>query len=178
MTPRQILETLSASMNTSHCWVKTADGPRRIAEPFTAVKLNEHLSKTKAYGLCPIKPGENTTRTAILDLDSHKGQTDWPTMLTAARALESSLLLDGYYPKLFRSSGGNGIHIWLYWADPQDAYSVREMLKEHLAHCGLGSGAGGVSAGQVEVFPKQNDVGVNGYGSMVILPFTGKSELI
>jgi hypothetical protein len=178
MTLRQILEMLSASMCTSHCWVKTADGPRRIVEPFDAMKLNEHLAKRKAYGLCPIKPGENTTRTAILDLDSHKGETSWADMLVAARMLESSLLLDGYFPTLFRSSGGHGIHLWLIWDHDQDAYSVREMLREHLAHCGFENGTGGVSTNQVEVFPKQSSVAPDGFGSMVILPFAGLSEQI
>src|ERR1700676_2158240 len=178
MTPREILEALSSRMCTSHCWVKTANGPRRIAEPFDAVKLNEHLHKSKSYGLCPIRPGENTTRTAVLDLDSHKGQTPFDEMRETARQLDTSLRLDGYFPTMFRSSGGHGIHLWLIWDQDEDAYSVRSMLTDHLAFCGLESGTGGVSANQVEIFPKQSKLAPDAFGSMVVLPFSGASELL
>jgi hypothetical protein len=85
---------------------------------------------------------------------------------------------EGHSPILFRSSGGKGIHLYLLWDQPQDAYSVRVMLTELLAFFELKPGTGGVAKGQVEVYPKQDAVPADGFGSMFILPFAGKSELL
>lgn len=165
-------------LNRSHCWIKTTEGPRRIDEKFTEFMLAEHCAGRKAYGLCPIAPGESTTRVAVLDFDSHKGETPWPAMLETARNVAFALEQEGYTPILFRSSGGNGIHLYLLWNEPQDAYSVRQMLGGVLASLGLSPGTGGVAKGQIEVFPKQDSVPVDGFGSMFVLPLAGKSELI
>lgn len=156
--------------------MKTANGPRRIDEAFTEVYLSEHVMGVKAYGLCPIAPGTSTTRAACLDLDSHKGATPWPEMLRTAEMLIVSLELDGYMPMAFKSSGGQGIHIYLIWDKDQDAYSVREMLRSTLAGCGLASGTKGVAKGEVEVFPKQDEVPSDGFGNMFILPLAGNSQ--
>lgn len=173
-----IVRPLVERCHTGHCWVKTANGPRRIDEPFTEVKLSEHVMGGNAYGLCPIVPGESTTCVAVLDLDSHKGEMPWPEMRRAADTIAVALEMDGYAPTLFRSSGGHGIHIYLLWDDPQDAYSVREMLRGVLANCGFVSGTAGVANKEIEIFPKQDAVPVDGFGSMFILPLAGRSELL
>lgn len=173
-----LLRPLVQRCHLGHCWIKTKKGPRRIDEPFDEVKLSEHVMGGNAYGLCPIKPGESTTRVAVLDFDSHKGETPWPEMLKTAEAVAGELLLDGCEPVLFRSSGGHGIHIYLVWNEPQDAYSVREMLRLKLEACGLTPGTGGVSKSEVEIFPKQNSVEVGSFGSMFVLPLSGKSEYL
>lgn len=182
MTPTRekvaALLPLVERLHRGHCWLKTADGPRRLAEPFTEFMLAEHCAGRKAYGLCPIAPGESTTRVALLDFDSHKGETPWPEMLRVAGDVAFTLEQDGYTPILFRSSGGQGIHLYLLWDEPQDAYSVREMLRQVLAVLGYASGTAGVAAREVEVFPKQDSVPVGGFGSMFILPYAGKSELL
>ena len=123
-----------------------------------------------------MSPGESTTRLALLDLDSHKGEVPWDAMRSLADRICDTLSLDGYVPTMFRSSGGSGIHIFLLWDDPQDAYSVRAMLCDMLALLGLRSGTKGVVKGQVEVFPKQDEIGPGEYGSQFILPLAQKSE--
>lgn len=182
MTPSRqkvaVLAPLVERMHRGHCWIKGDNGPRRISEPFTEFMLAEHCAGRKAYGLCPIAPGGSTTQVALLDFDSHKGETPWPEMLRIAGDVAFVLEQDGYAPILFRSSGGQGIHLYLVWDTPQDAYSVRKLLADTLAGLGLKPGAGGVANKQVEVFPKQDSVPVDGFGSMFILPFAGKSELI
>lgn len=163
-------------MNRSHCWLKTTDGPRRLAEPFTEFMLAEHCAGRKAYGLCPIVPGESSCRVACLDLDSHKGETPFEEMQDIAQSIAFLLEQEGHAPHLYRSSGGHGIHIYLMWAEVQDAYSVREMLRGVLAALGYTNGAGGVAAKQIEIFPKQDEVPNDGFGSMFVLPGSGKSE--
>lgn len=170
------LHPLAERMHRGYCWKKTPDGPRRIDQRFTAVELNEHAHGVVAYGLCPISPGTSTCRVACLDLDSHKGEVPWAAMQSYAAEISLSLEIEGMVPHLFRSSGGKGIHIYLVWAEPQDAYSVRELLRNALAACNLKSGTKGVAHSEVEIFPKQNEVKGDGYGSMFILPWDGESN--
>jgi hypothetical protein len=171
-----LLRPLVERMHRGYCWRKTQDGPRRIDVEFTEILISEHVTGGNAYGLCPIAPGTSTCRVAALDLDSHKGEVPWPEMVARAEEIALSLELDGMVPHLFRSSGGSGIHIYLTWAEPQDAFSVREMLKAALAVCNLKPGTKGVAHNEVEIFPKQNEVKSDGYGSMFILPWAGRSE--
>jgi hypothetical protein len=140
--------------------------------------MSEHVMQVKAYGLCPMCPGESVTRVALLDLDSHKGETAWESMLGVADTIYCALELDGYSPIRFRSSGGAGIHIFLVWDTPQEAADVRKMLVSALAACGYKSGTAGVAAGEIEVYPKQDRIAALGSGSMFILPFAGKSKLL
>lgn len=172
------LMPLVERMHRGHCWLKTADGPRRLDERFTEFMLAEHVAGRKAYGLCPITPGTSTTRVALLDFDSHKGETPWAVMLETARNVAFALEQEGYTPILWRSSGGAGVHLYLLWDEPQEAYAVRVMLADALAALGLKPGTGGVARGEVEVFPKQNEVPTDGYGNMFVLPWAGKSELL
>jgi hypothetical protein len=172
------LMPLVERLHRGHCWLKTDNGPRRLAEPFTEFMLAEHAAGRKAYGLCPIAPGTDTTRVALLDFDSHKGETPWDVMLDTARNVAFALEQEGYAPVLWRSSGGHGIHLYLLWGEPQDAHSVRCLMVDALAALGLKSGTGGVAAGEVEVFPKQDSVPADGFGSMFILPWAGKSEFL
>lgn len=169
---------LAERMHWGHCWIKTDDGPRRLDRPFTEAMLAEHCAGRKAYGLCPIKPGESTTRTACLDFDSHGGETPWEEMLDTAKDVAFALEQDGYNPLLFRSSGGRGVHLYLIWDKPQDAYSVREMLRGAIGALGFKSGTKGVVHKQIEIFPKQDSVPADGFGSMFVLPFAGKSEFL
>jgi len=169
-----VLRPLVDRLCTSHHW----RDHRHVRRPFGAAELNAHVTGGHKYGLCPIAPGESTCRVALLDFDSHDGATSWEEMLRIAGLVAFDLEQDGYAPILWRSSGGNGIHLYLLWDDSQEAYSVRAMLNAALARCGLKSGTRGVAAREVEVFAKQNGVPADGWGSMFVLPLCGKSELL
>lgn len=160
---------------TSHCWIKQNGhfGHRRFE--LTAERLAHHVNGGPAYGAAQIAPGESTTRVACLDLDSHKGETSWYDMQAAALRVMTQLEARGMRPIPFRSSGGAGLHIYMLWDEPQDAYSVRCLLRDALAACELRDGVKGVAAGQVEIFPKQNSVPSDGFGNMFVLPLAGKS---
>ncbi len=160
---------------TSHCWVKRDGPPSHIRKPLTAERLAHHVNGGPAYGAAQIAPGESTTRVACLDLDSHKGETSWYDMQVAALRVMAQLEARGMRPIPFRSSGGAGLHIYLLWDAPQDAYGVRCLLRDALAACELRDGTKGVAAGQVEVFPKQNSVPSDGFGNMFVLPLAGAS---
>lgn len=170
------LDRIVERCNRSFCWAKTTDGPRRVDEAFTPHHLMRHVTGKAAFGLCPMTPGESTTRLALLDLDSHKGEIAWAEMLEVA----AGLIIDAHKLGLeaipFRSSGGQGIHLFFLWDQPQDAYSVRQLLIKLLANGQLSNGTGGIAKREVEVFPKQDRIPANGYGNMFILPLAGKSQ--
>ena len=145
-------------------------------EPLTDEMLARHLNGGPARGVCPIRAGESTTRVGLLDFDSHKGEVSWAQMsAVVARVVDELELVHGMSPVLFRSSGGAGVHLYLLWADDQDAYSVRAFLADVLAACGLKSGTKGVKAGEVEVFPRQDEVADDKFGNMFVLPLAAKS---
>lgn len=159
---------------------KRADGVQAwTREPLTVETLARHLNGGPARGVSFIKPGEAVTLVALLDFDSHGGETPWGEMrAVAANVVDALTLAWGAEPLAFRSSGGRGIHIYLVWDEPQDARSVRAWLAGVLAACGLKNGTKGVQAGQCEIFPKQNSVPTDGFGNQVILPGSGASELL
>jgi predicted P-loop ATPase len=160
---------------TSHCWVKRDGKMSHTRQKLTDAKLAHHVNGGPAYGAAQIEPGANTTLIALLDLDSHKGETPWPEMQAAALKIMAAMEQFGWRPIPFRSSGGAGLHIYLLWDAPQDAYSVRYGLRTALEMCGLRSGVAGVSRGEVEIFPKQNSVPADGFGNMFVLPLAGAS---
>jgi putative DNA primase/helicase len=144
-------------------------------EPLTTALLAEHLAGDRPRGACPIDIGSTTTRLALFDLDSHKGATSWHDMILVAQQVCDALEAYGLLPIVWRSSGGRGIHIFVLWERPQHAYSVRVLLGQVLADCGFTSGAKGVAQGQIEVFPKQDEVRVGERGNQFILPLAGLS---
>ena len=179
----QRLELLAAIAR--HCWRgvhwerKPGKPPGCVKEPLKFEHLKRHLTPAGPYiGLAPIVPGESTTRIALLDMDSHKGEVDWDSMLQLAQRAAHDSRAFGLEPVVFRSSGGQGIHVMFLWDEPQDAYSVRELMRQLLKRLDLRSGTKGVKHGEVEIFPKQDRVELGEYGSMFILPFAGKSEVL
>jgi len=145
-------------------------------QKLTKTLLINHLKGIGYRGCCPIKAGETTTQVGLFDLDSHGGETSWDDMVKVALLLCEKLSENNLHPIPFRSSGGKGIHIYLVWDSPQDAYSVRKLIGDILTSIDYKNGANGVSRGEIEVFPKQNEVAVGGSGSQFILPLANQSE--
>lgn len=156
--------------------IKFEDGSRWTKEPLTAAAMEQHVDGGLARGACPIKEGECVTMLAVLDLDSHKGATSWVDMVTVASGIAEVLRARGFEVIAFRSSGGRGIHLFVLWDTPQDAYSVRVAMVDALEVAGYRSGAKGVADKQIEVFPKQDSVGIGEKGNQFILPLAGASE--
>lgn len=177
-TPTQIAAALTAitsRVRTSDTVVKTAEGPKRTGVPLTTDRLLKHLGSGPVRGCYIMEPG-TTTRAAVLDLDNHRGASTWAQMTTAARRLmESHEILGGGGCMAFRSGGGAGVHLWFLWDKPQDAYSVRQWLMLILRSCGYKSGTGGVAAGEVEIYPKSDEVKPGRWGTQVWLPLAGLS---
>lgn len=174
------LAPLVSRVRTDVTAIRGATGAQAwTREPLTTEALARHLNGGPARGVCPIQAGSDVTLVALLDFDSHGGETSWETMTSVAGDVFTLLDLGhGCRPLCFRSSGGRGVHLYVLWDEPQDARSVRAWLRGVLAMCGLQPGVKGVAQGQVEVFPKQDRVPLNGYGNQFILPLAGKGELL
>ena len=169
------LQPLIDRVRTDVCWRKRAgQAPVCIKQPLSDAYINQHLATTTAFGASPIKAGGSTTRVAVLDLDDHKAEGVDVTR-AVARVVDSLSMLYGLQPQAFRSRGGHGAHVYLIWDDPQDAYSVRKFLIDVLAELGYQNGTKGLLLNEIEVFPKQNSVPLNGFGNMFILPLAGES---
>jgi hypothetical protein len=171
------LQPITSRVRIDRTAIKNADGKQAwTKDKLTPDLLLAHVVGGLARGVCPIKAGESTTRLALLDLDSHKGETPWEDMAAAAEKVATAMEEFGLRAIPFRSSGGKGIHLFALWDEPQDVYSVRACLWAVLASVGFKDGCSGVKRGEIEVFPKQNAVPLDGCGSQFILPLAGKSE--
>ena len=161
----------------SHFWRRHPGArPQHVEEQLHLADLELHVGTGPYIGLSPIAPGSDKTKIGLVDFDSHSGETPWPDMVAKVREFCEQAKARGLIPNLFRSSGGNGIHAYFLFSDEQDARSFREEVREALAAAGLKDGTGGVKAGFAEVFAKQNSVPSDGWGSMFVLAFAGKSE--
>lgn len=156
--------------------VKGPRGPYWTDEPLSAAAIAEHVTGGRARGACPVLLGQSTTRISLLDFDAHRGETPWGEMVATASRVVDVLEARGLKAVVWRSSGGRGLHAFCLWEDPQDAWSVRQCLRQALADCDLRDGPGGVAAGHVEVYPKQDQIREGERGSMFILPLAGASE--
>lgn len=172
----RLLTPILKRARTSDHWVVPPGGsPSHKRAPITDARLDGHLNGGHRVGACPIERGASTTRLALFDLDSHKGEVSWPAMQATARSLIDAAAARSLRASAVRSSGGHGIHLIFMWNDPQDARSVRRLLGQVLDECGLKNGTCGVRHYEVEIFPKQDSVPADGWGNMFVLPFAGKS---
>ncbi|NML84301.1 VapE domain-containing protein [Polaromonas sp.] len=177
---RELLRALTERARQDRCACKDHGAiPKWADYPLTEKHIDAHLDGRRGCGIGLMSPGQSTTKIALLDLDSHNGETTFDDMLLTAERLCAGLKNTCLRPTAFRSSGGAGIHLWMIWDTLQDAYSVRRTLVTVLAIEGFSEGTGGIAAGQVEIFPKQERLNASGPGSngnMAILPFWNKSE--
>lgn len=174
--PTALLQPLVSRVRTDVHWKKVQGKPPfMVRERLNDMDLDLHLDGGSARGVCPIKAGESTTTVAVLDLDSHKGETSWEEMIDITSDVSDYFSAKGCTAIPFSSSGGKGVHLYFLWDEPQDAYSVRALFKEALQELYYSDGAGGVSNNQIEIFPKQDSVPLDGFGNMFILPYSGES---
>lgn len=168
--------------------IKKPDGSSaRTDAPVTLPRLLKHLNGGPALGLYHIKPGESQTCVGVFDLDAHPPKDEngqptgeppvpWHEVTGVGNAMLPVLHRRGLVGHPYRSGGGTGIHIYLFWNMPQDAYSVRELMREVVEEIGYEvANSGGLKDRKIEVFPKQNSVPVDRYGNQTFLPLSGKS---
>ena len=135
-----------------------------------------HLTSEHSIGIYLVSG--SAVRAAVFDLDDHGGTLGFEYMRTSAIRLADELRSAGFKPLIFSSGGGKGVHIWLVWSEPQSAKDVRGMLASVAEHAGFRNGTAGVAKGEVEIFPKQDDVPVGKFGNLIALPLSRSSRLL
>jgi hypothetical protein len=160
---------LVASLGRNDAYAeKTPSGYSAVKSKLSPIVIERHLS-----GECPVGmylSSGTLTRLAVFDLDDHGGEGDWQTMASTAKRILDEAAKQGLVGIPHRSGGGRGIHLFFHWASPQSSRDVRRLMSIILESVGLKSGTTGVSAGTVEVFPKQDAVAPGGLGSLIALP--------
>jgi hypothetical protein len=179
----RFLEAIANFYPRKSIWKRDAKGKPFLVHGGVYLRpsdIRAHLSGAEGRtGLGFIEPGESTCRAALIDIDDHEKTLDFesgvvPVALKLAREGERR----GLKPWLNSSSSGRGVHVRLFWSKPQDAYSVRALLREVLDACELKDGTKGLQAGEVEIFPKQDHVPRDGFGNMAWLPFNSESQAL
>lgn len=147
---------------------KTGDRYLPIREKLTDLVVERHIQNIQPVGAYPLR-GEKT-QIGVLDFDDHDGSVGWVALTQIVAQVIVICLAAGLRPHVFRSGGGKGIHLWFHWNSPQTARYVRHLLRGLLAAAGLSDGAGGVTKGQVEVFPRQDRADPPQLGNLIALP--------
>ena len=155
---------------------RPARSPAGCDLPLETSVVERHITRQDRIGIYLFQPGTDSVRVGAFDLDDHNGTSSWEDMLAKSDALVKELDRRGLKGVRFRSSGGNGIHVWVLFDAPVKANSLRGLMDGVLAAVDLREGAdGGLAAGVCEIFPKQTKVAKGGYGNLIALPLSGKS---
>ena len=141
--------------------------------PINKADITAHLLSTVSVGIYLVIGKD--THVAALDLDDHEGEPDFDEVRNLAAILVANVKKRGFQAICFTSGGGKGIHIWVIWQEPQNARNVRRVFRKIVAESGLKVGTGGVKKGEVELFPKQDEVTGSGLGNLIALPLSRKS---
>ena len=143
--------------------------------PLTVDAIERHLAnqaQKDAIGVYPLLD-DNRVCFAVFDVDNKGSPLPWSDFIDKVRPLLDRVREDGQ-ALLVRSGGGHGLHIVLFFAEPQNAFRVRGYMVQLLGECELSEGTtGGVQGGCVEIYPKQ--AGVDKLGNLIALPFARKS---
>ena len=132
-------------------------------EPLTHEVLDAHWYGHMSIGVHVMEPGSDTTRLAVLDLDNHADKDgnrpyDNDEFESAFSKLLSAATNHELNPLPVKTSD-DGYHAVMTWTEPQSAKAVRGLLAKVCEEAGV----------DCEVFPKQDKVAENGYGSDVSL---------
>lgn len=141
--------------------------------PVTDAVIAGHLNNTQPIAIVPFSGSE--TCLAAFDIDNHGGKASWSEVVKLTKPLVNALREDDLNPFVVRSGGGDGIHIWLIFKEPQNAANVRRVQKKVLAKIGLRSGTAGIVDGTVEIYPKQDEILDGQKGNCIALPFARQS---
>lgn len=151
--------------------------PLPLPVPLSSWEFADHLKGQRRIGVYLLPEGACVVGFGLIDLDDHKGTLGWPEILARARRIAAILDADGIAYRAVKSGGGKGIHLIPIWKTPQPARDVRYYLEEVVKRAGMTVAA---KADGIEVFPKQDTVGVGHFGSLVSLPYwkdTGDIDL-
>lgn len=142
-------------------------------EPLTNLVLAKHLQGQHRVGIYPLV--DNYVRWFAVDFDAPKVLREdgtrveidnpfpvaWEEAERQAAAFEDA----GIFVYLERSRSGKGVHLWGFFDEPVDAWTVLRALKPLLVD----------ATSYDRMYPVQSSVEDGGYGNLIALPFHGTS---
>lgn len=141
--------------------------------PLDAEVIRAHVRNERPVAVFVLEG--DTIRTAALDVDVHSGSLDFEEVATSVTPIMRALEADGLKPLPFISGGGAGLHIWLFWEEPQVASAVRRYLTGVLRSVGFEVGTSGLIEGEIEIYPKQDSLAEGRVGNPIALPLARNS---
>ena len=130
-------------------------GYRTIKENLTSTQYKQHVAGEISLGVIPITPDGKCCYGTIDDDYQHKNKNyDYDKLLQKINLLE--------LPVTVFKSKTNGAHIVIYFDGYYPAKDVRHILKK-LAYQ--------LCEGKFDLFPRQDDVPADSYGSFINLPY-------
>ena len=161
-------------MRSSMQAIRVVKGSKAIYTPLeeevTEDHLTDHVLNKQPIGLYVMDPAsDGYTRCAVIDIDDHDKALQFEQLVEEAVnlsvVLESHLLL----PWACTSGSGHGIHLWLFWKEPQVSAQVRATLKKIVNDV--------APRCHVDIFPAQDRLN-GGVGNLVALPLARSSRPI
>ncbi len=145
-----------------------------VRRPMGEQDVEEHLSGKKTYGLYLLR-SDATVKTAVIDVDldarfrNQRLSQEDKSLIGRERTYMftriGDLAKDAGLAPVVEFSGGKGFHFWFFFETPVAAGKTRRPLEQISRLLGKD-----LSAFQIEVFPKQDNLSGKGFGNLVKLP--------
>ena len=147
--------------------------------PLTASELAGHLRGNATVGVYFVLPDGGVMAGGI-DVDAHLNKTTgepsrtWAEVWAICTGISAQLAAKNVRVAWFRSRSGLGANGWVFWDQRQLPATVRGALTEAV----IATIGHKPTAGDVEVFPKQDAIGDGEFGNLMCLPFAGCGALL
>jgi hypothetical protein len=119
--------------------------------------LRRHLAGEITIGIYAINPRSQRSKWVAID-------ADYKNALEDLLKLQYELTLDGVKPALEKSNRGG--HLWIFFAEPAVARDCRVYIYHTARRLGLPIKGAGLPEG-IEIFPRQNELGVGEFGNAI-----------
>ena len=133
---------------------------------FTPMVAMSHITGDVGVGIYPLRP-DNTVYWACADFDGKRGDP----LRDAVVVQEALLKRYGVYSWLECSQGGSGVHLWVFFDRPVEAWRVRSMFSVTIPEYSTPL-KDRVSSFD-RVLPHQDKTNDGGYGNLCALPLNG-----
>lgn len=146
-----------------------------VRQPITTDDVAEHLAGLASYGSYVIRPGDQSVRYVVFDLDTHDEGAQEHLCYCAMRLVQ--LLVNPEQHQawdlrfrclLYEASGNKGTHVWLFLSAPLPAAQVRRWVTRDFMPAWEEKAK--PAGWPIEVYPKQDSVDEGGFGNLVKLP--------
>lgn len=146
-----------------------------VYQPLSESEIQQHLQGKQTLGYYIMRT-DNMVYQMVIDIDlsrqvreeiaSPTGQyQEWKSLLWTDACSIRSALASLEVPAYIEDSGHKGLHVWLFFNEPQPAKKVIIFAKKILEQAG--DAPSGINR---EIFPKQPRVATQALGAMVKLP--------